>query len=119
MAHTTEMLSTEMKQCIDACQSCEQVCLTTAAHCLEKGGRHAEAKHIAALLDCAQLCASSAALMARHSELSAKHCALCAEACERCAKSCDALAADDPQMKACAEECRRCADSCRRMSGRA
>ena len=110
-----EMLSAEMKKCIEACHSCEQVCLTTVTHCLQKGGRHAEATHIATLLACAELCASSAALMAMGSDLSARQCALCAEACERCARSCEALG-DDPQMKACAEECRRCAESCRRMA---
>ncbi len=35
-----------MQECIDRCQSCQEVCLASVAHCLEMGGKHADADHI-------------------------------------------------------------------------
>jgi hypothetical protein len=108
--------STEMQECIANCRECATICLETVQHCLELGGEHAAAEHITALLDCADLCFTDAALMARGSELSPRLCVVCAEACERCAESCERFP-DDEAMRRCAEFCRRCAESCRRMAG--
>jgi hypothetical protein len=94
---------------------CHGTCVETVDHCLQKGGRHAEAHHIRVLLDCAQICATSADFMLRGSEMHGSTCGVCAEACERCAADCERLA-DDDMMRRCAETCRRCAESCRGMS---
>lgn len=104
-----------MDHCIDNCTECHRVCLETAVYCLTKGGKHAEARHVRILLDCAQICATSADFMIRKSVAQSRTCGLCAEICERCAESCEAFA-DDAQMKRCAEACRRCAHSCRGMT---
>lgn len=109
-------VSQEMQRCIDECLKCQSICLQTVTHCLQKGGKHAEANHIRTLLDCAEICATSAAFMLRGSDLHGRTCAVCAEVCERCAESCDAIG-DDAMMKECADECRRCAASCREMAG--
>lgn len=108
--------SDKMQQCIQECQTCSQVCLEEVPHCLEKGGKHAQAQHIVLLLDCAESCRTSADFMMRGSAFHQKTCEICAEVCEACAKSCDSMM-DDPEMKRCAEECRRCAQSCREMAG--
>lgn len=108
-------MAAEMAECTDNCQTCYGVCTATVAHCLKKGGRHAEAGHIGILMDCARACAMSADFMLRGSSLHAKVCGVCAEACERCAADCERMA-DDDMMRHCAEVCRRCADSCRRMA---
>lgn len=108
-------ISGEMHECIQDCTDCHNVCLETVAHCLQLGGAHAEAAHIGLLLDCAQMCATSADFMLRGSELHGRACAVCAESCERCAASCERFS-DDEQMRSCAELCRRCAESCRRMA---
>jgi Domain of Unknown Function (DUF326) len=108
--------SPEMERCIDNCQECHEVCLHTVTHCLDKGGRHAEAHHIRLLLDCAEICETSANFMIRHSDLHAETCRACSEVCERCAEDCERLA-DDDMMRRCAEICRRCAESCRQMAG--
>jgi hypothetical protein len=108
-------MSPEMQACIGECQTCHTVCLRTLEHCLQKGGRHAEAMHIGLLLDCAQICATSADFMLRNSPLHTYTCGACAEVCARCAEDCGSFG-DDPMMEACAEACRRCADSCRRMA---
>jgi hypothetical protein len=78
------------------------------------GGKHAAADHIRTLMDCAQICETSADFMVRGSDLHAHTCAACAAVCEACAVSCERLGG--AEMKRCAEECRRCADSCRAMS---
>ena len=109
-------VSPEMRQCIQECQNCHSICLETVPHCLEKGGPHAEAAHIRLLLDCAQICQTSADYMLRGSDLHVRTCAVCAEVCERCAADCERFG-DDEMMRRCAEVCRRCAQSCRQMSG--
>ena len=115
MANTTGHAHESMQACIDACTSCHQTCLHTLRHCLAKGGKHVDASHITLLLDCAQICATSADFMTRHSEQHKATCRACADVCRACAASCEAVA-DDDMMKQCAEECRRCADSCATMS---
>lgn len=105
----------DMKECIDNCTACHQVCLETVSYCLGKGGRHADAAHIRILLDCAEMCQTSADFMLRNSALHSRTCGLCAEACERCAQACETFG-NDPQMKKCAEICRRCAKTCREMA---
>ena len=77
---------------------------------------HAEPNHIRLMMDCAEICQTSANFMLRGSDLHHLTCAACAEICDRCAADCDRMS-DDPRMAACAEECRRCAESCRQMSG--
>lgn len=56
MAHHMNHQSQEMQQCIDNCLNCHSLCLQTVGHCLEMGGKHAEAAHILMLLDCAEIC---------------------------------------------------------------
>lgn len=106
MAH---QISDEMRRCVANCTECHQICTETAAHCLELGGKHADPHHVHVLLDCAQICATSADFMLRGSELHPRTCGVCAEACAR-------MADGDELMRRCADVCRRCADSCGRMA---
>jgi hypothetical protein len=108
-------MNAAMKQCIQNCTNCHNVCVDTIAHCVKMGGKHVEASHLKALLDCADTCRTSADFMLRGSALYMQACGLCAEACSRCATSCEGFG-EDAAMKACAEECRRCAESCREMA---
>ena len=117
MAH--KPISQDMRECITNCQQCAAICLETMSHCLALGGKHAQAMHINLLLDCPEICRTSAGFMLRGSELHPRTCGVCAEVCRACAESCDQLAGGDELMKRCAEMCRRCADSCERMSGMA
>ena len=112
MQHDT---SGVMKQCIENCTNCHNVCVETIEHCLQMGGKHVEAAHLKRLLDCADTCHLSADFMLRGSALYAQACGLCAEACARCAESCASFG-EDARMKTCAEECRRCAESCGEMA---
>jgi hypothetical protein len=105
-----------MQECIDVCSECATACTQTVVHCLEQGDEHAEPQHIRLLLDCAEICQTSANFMSRGSELHAETCAVCADVCERCAESCEQL--DGEELQRCAEICRRCAESCRQMAGK-
>lgn len=112
MAH---QMDAGMQECIDRCRSCEEICLETVAHCLEKGGKHAESHHITLLLACAEICSTSARFMLLGSKHHVRTCEVCAEVCEACATECKAMA-DDDTMRRCAELCRQCAESCRAMA---
>ncbi|MBD1922482.1 four-helix bundle copper-binding protein [Funiculus sociatus GB2-A5] len=116
MAHHMQQMSQEMQQCIQNCQDCHSICLQTAVtYCLPTGGMHAEPDHIRLMLDCAEICQTSANFMLRGSDLHTRTCGICAEICQRCAENCDRMS-DDAQMKECADMCRRCAESCRQMA---
>lgn len=112
-------ISDQMRNCIANCSACHQICEETVNHCLEMGGAHAAPDHIRLLLDCAQVCATSADFMLRGSTFHGQVCGVCAVVCERCAEDCDRLAGDDDLMRRCAETCRACADSCRQMAAMA
>jgi hypothetical protein len=112
---TMENMDPAMLRCIDNCVDCAAICTETVMHCLEMGGEHAAPGHIRLLLDCAEICQTSANFMLRHSELHGRTCGVCAEVCERCAEDC-ARFTDDAVMQQCAEMCRTCAQSCREMA---
>ncbi len=112
---TLNQVNSEMQQCIQNCSDCHSICLNTVFYCLQKGGMHSELPHIRLMLDCAEICQTSANFMLRGSNLHARTCGTCAEVCEQCATDCDRMG-DDAQMKACADICRRCAESCRQMA---
>jgi hypothetical protein len=115
---THSMVDERMRTCIEECQNCHSVCTETVTHCLQMGGDHAEPNHIRLLLDCAEICQTSANFMLRMSDLHGETCGVCAIVCERCAEDCERFG-DDEMMKQCAEACRSCAQSCREMAGMA
>ena len=105
-----------LQECIGHCSGCANLCQDTVAHCLDLGGAHAAREHIVLLLDCADICRTSANFMLRGSALHTQVCGVCAEVCERCAADCERIGPDDEVMRHCAEVCRRCAESCRAMA---
>ncbi len=113
---TSHGISNEMQQCIDECTRCHDTCVAMVNHCLERGGRHAAPAHITLLLDCAEICQTSANFMLRGSERHHLTCRACAEICRACAEDCERLGQSDEMMQECAEECRRCQHSCERMA---
>lgn len=117
MHHMTHsQMSQEMQECIDNCLNCHSTGVEAINHCLQIGGPHAEPTHIRLLMDCAQVCQTSADFMLRMSDLHPETCGVCADVCERCAIDCERFG-DDETMKACAQVCRKCAESCRSMAG--
>jgi len=106
-------MASPMQDAIKACLDCHSMCLQTAmTFCLERGGKHVEQRHFRLMLNCAELCQTSANFMLSDSPLHGRVCAVCAEACEACAKSCEQVG----DMRECVDECLRCAKSCRTMT---
>jgi hypothetical protein len=127
-----------MQECIDNCTRCHQICLETFNYSLWLGGRYNESVHLRLLLDCAEICETSANFMLRGSDLHRETCEACAVVCENCAKNCERYTVTgegagapmsshsgqsnvskentDDQIKRCAEICRQCAKSCREMA---
>ena len=106
-------IGSSMRDAIKACLDCHSMCLQTAlTFCLERGGRHVEQQHFRLMLNCAELCQTSANFMLSGSPLHGRVCAVCAEACDACAKSCEQVG----DMRECIEECQHCAKSCRSMA---
>jgi hypothetical protein len=107
-SHAIQNASIDMQQCIQNCLDCHRICLETVAYCLKMGGKHADPEHISLLLNCAEICQTSAKFMISGTDLHKLTCGVCAEVCARCA--------DSVRMKACVEACRRCVQSCRQMA---
>jgi len=109
----TASASSSMQHCADDCLHCYRTCLHTAMnHCLEAGGRHTEPEHFRLMLNCAELCRTSAEFMLSNSHLHAAVCAVCAEVCQACADSCEQIGG----MDECVKACRDCVESCRQMA---
>ena len=102
----------DLATCIANCTHCHQTCVTAAAEW--QGGEGGERTRLLRLiLDCAEICQTSADFMLRRSDLHPLVCALCAEICRRCADACARI--EGEPMQGCAEACRRCAKSCEEM----
>lgn len=104
-----------MDECIEACLQCHVVCTMTAQYCLVRGGERAAVDQVALLLDCAQLCQTSADFMVRGSPYHVATCRACAEVARACSEACAAVA-DDEELAHCAEVCATCADLCEQMA---
>jgi len=107
-------ITSQIEQCIENCLYCHRLCLEAITYCLEKGEQQAESSHLRLLLDCAEICQTSADFMLRGSEVHTTLCTACAQICERCAESCERFG-EDAKMQACAAICHRCAESCQLM----
>jgi len=96
-------------ECIEDCLECYRICTETAlTHCIEAGGEHVEPDHFRLMLNCAQICRTTAEFLLAESEFDSRLCALCEEVCEACADSCRAIGGMDD----CVQACEMCAESC-------
>ncbi|KAA8696207.1 four-helix bundle copper-binding protein [Pseudomonas proteolytica] len=82
-------------------------------HCLEAGGKHLEAEHFRLMINCAEICQTSANFLLNGSTFHHHVCGVCAEICDACVKSCEQVGG----MEDCVRACRECAEICRKMAG--
>ena len=108
-------LSSDVLACIELCIDCHKACTQTAVHCLQRVGECADANHVRLMLDCAEICQTSANFMLRGSPYHPITCLACAELCRACEESCRGYG-DDEQMRMCADTCAECAQHCERMA---
>jgi hypothetical protein len=105
----------ELQHCIEECLNCHAVCTMTAQYCLSEGEEYADVNLVGVLLDCAEICQTSANFMLRGSPHHVITCAACAELCRACEEACRSISGDE-RMTHCAEICAACAESCERMA---
>ncbi len=115
MHHLTVIEDPRVKECIENCSSCGDICAEAVSHCLRMGGDYSSPELITLMLDCVHICRTSADVMLRGSEFGGQLCQLCAEIVDRCAAACERFGSDE-HMRACTQACRKCADSCREMA---
>ncbi len=114
-AQVNHGMGEHLRRCIKLCGDCHEMCVRALAYCIGMGGQYVEEKHLRLIVDCAQICQTSADFMLRGSSFHDRVCGVCAEVCESCADSCESFS-NDAQMKLCAELCRECAMTCREIS---
>src|SRR5258707_15173235 len=106
-------LSQQTRDTIELCTQCHTICLTMAmTHCLETGGEHVRPQHFRLMMDCAEVCATTADLLAHKSQFHRQMCGLCVEVCTACANDCMTLEG----MEECIAACFACAEACREMA---
>jgi hypothetical protein len=110
-----EQTHDDMQECIEECLNCHAVATMTLQHCIASGGAHTEVNLVGILLDCAEICQTSANFMLRGSPYHVITCAACAELCRACEEACRAVSGDE-QLAHCADVCAGCADVCDRMT---
>ena len=106
---------------VQAATECAATCTTCADACLEADDPSSLRKCIRLNLDCAQICAVSAMLIARPGEqdrnVLGAQLEACAAACRACADECERHADMHEHCRICAQACRDCAEACDRMNG--
>ena len=110
-----EQTHDDMQECIEECLNCHAVCTMTLQHCIASGGDRTEVNLVGILLDCAEMCQTSANFMLRGSPYHVITCGACAELCRACEEACRNVQ-DDEQLAHCADVCASCAEACDRMS---
>jgi len=105
------MSQVEMQQCIQDCLNCHAVCMQVADKYRQGGSEQANAEHMYMLLDCAEMCLTSAHFMQHNSPLYGYTCQTCAQVCTHCANMCEQMGNSD-----CVNACRACAESCQQIT---
>ena len=109
-------VNTDLPRSIEECLDCAQTCTSCADACL--GEAHfAELRQCIRLnLDCADLCAATAAIASRRTganDAVLKAVLLaCREACRACGAECGRHASMHEHCQVCADACRRCEEAC-------
>jgi hypothetical protein len=99
------------QQLIDKLYACAVACNHCAASCLREEDVTGMAACIALDIDCAEICALTAAFLSRGSVHGLHLAKECAEICSACAAECEKHTHME-HCKACAEACRACEAAC-------
>ena len=103
--------------CIQACYECSQACTACADACLSEDMVADLTTCIRTNLDCADVCATTGAVLSRQTgqdaNLARAVLEACAAACKACGDECERHASMHEHCRVCAESCRRCEQSCR------
>jgi hypothetical protein len=101
---------------IDAANACAVVCSACASACLSEDHPREMAVCVRDDLDCADICTTTARVLARLNEsdrqLTLSLLATCIEACVECAGSCSPHAEHHEHCRLCAQACAACEQAC-------
>lgn len=106
------MTTTQNTSLLPLLAECAAACNHCSSACLGEKDVHMLAVCIKLDLDCAEICATTAAFVARGSLHAGHLLKECAEICLQCAEECEKHAHME-HCKRCAEACRKCAEACR------
>lgn len=99
-----DQLIKKLDICVAACNFC-------ASSCLKEDNVQMMAKCISIDMDCAEVCRTTAILLARDSNHGKHLLRECIEICEACEAECSKH--ETAHCMACAKACRECADACK------
>jgi hypothetical protein len=106
----------KLAECIEACFVCAQTCTACADACLSEEMVAELTKCIRTDLDCADICATTGAVLSRHTSYDANITKAVLEACRiacgACGTECESHAGMHDHCRLCAEACRRCEAAC-------
>jgi hypothetical protein len=106
-------------ECLKACHDCAATCTICADACLSEDQVPMLRRCIRLNLDCADICAATASVLARQTQpdpaVLRAQLQACAAACRSCGDECASHAQHHEHCRVCAESCRRCADACDRL----
>jgi hypothetical protein len=122
-AHPAGLVGTfrdALLECIEACLSCAQACAACADACLAEDMVAELRRCIRLDTDCADVCRTTAALLARRTgdgDPATVRALLdaCRLACAACAAECEGHADHHAHCAICAEACRRCEAACQKL----
>lgn len=116
---TSELDRADLTECIEACYACVQACTACADACLAEDMVAELTTCIRTDLDCADICATTGAVLSRQtgSDLNLIKALLeiCRLACSNCAAECESHAGMHDHCRICGETCRRCEAACKRL----
>jgi hypothetical protein len=111
--------TTAIADCMAACAACELECITCADACLKETDVAALRHCIRLDLDCADICGTTARLLARMPDGDARLLRslieACARACATCGAECASHAEEHEHCRRTAAACRACAEQCGRV----
>ncbi len=111
--------ATSLLACLQACLDCAQSCVSCADACSAEQDPKMQAKCIRLNNDCADLCGTTARILARQTDpdpdVVRAVVDACAKACAACATECEKHGKHMEHCRLCAEACRTCESACRAM----
>jgi hypothetical protein len=105
--------SADKQSAVASALHCARTCYEMAmSQARQPGGKPLEVEHLALMLNCADLCETTARFLINDSPVQARVAGVCAEVCQECARHCERV----NDMNECVDACRACAVDCGRLS---
>lgn len=104
-------METKSKYLLELLSDCAYACNNCSTACLSEKNIQEMRECIRLDMDCAQICAVTAAFISRKSDNAKYLIKMCAEICRKCATECEKHP-DMGHCRVCADACEACANEC-------